>query len=323
MTIARAALALNVCVAGCLPIGCLAQSYPAKPIRLVVPFPPGGATDVLARILAAQWTDGLGQAVIVDNRAGASGAIATEFVARAPADGYTLIMATASTQAINPAVAKVPFDPVRDFTAVGIVGTSPLALVVHPSVPARNVGELIALARKTPGKLEMASFGAGTVSHLAGELFNATNGTSMLHVPYKGGPPAMADLIAGHVSVYFDTLSNTLQPAKAGRIRILAVTSAQRNDAVPDVPTVSEAGVPGYAVLTWFGIFGPAKLPLDVVARMNAEIARSIGRVEVGAKLRSIGLDPLSAPPEVLGEALRRDYATWSKLVRERGLRTD
>jgi len=326
MTIARTSLVVKACAAGvlaCFPAASLAQAYPAKPIRLVVPFPPGGATDVLARILAAQWTDGLGQSVIVDNRAGASGAIATEFVARSPADGYTLIMATASTQAINPAVSKVPFDPVKDFTAVGIVGTSPLALVVHPSVPARNVAELIALARRIPGKLDMASFGAGTVSHLAGELFNAMNKTSMLHVPYKGGPPAMADLIAGHVSVYFDTLSNTLQPAKAGRIRILAVTSAQRNDAVPDVPTVSESGVPGYVVLTWFGIFGPAKLLPDVVSRLNAEIARSIGRADVAAQMRSLGLDPLSAAPEVLGEAVRRDYATWSKLVRERGLRTD
>jgi len=326
MTIARTSLVVNACAAGvlaCFPVASLAQAYPAKPIRLVVPFPPGGATDVLARILAAQWTEGLGQSVIVDNRAGASGAIATEFVARSPADGYTLIMATASTQAINPAVSKVPFDPVKDFTAVGIVGTSPLALVVHPSVPARNVAELIALARRIPGKLDMASFGAGTVSHLAGELFNAMNKTSMLHVPYKGGPPAMADLIAGHVSVYFDTLSNTLQPAKAGRIRILAVTSAQRNDAVPDVPTVSESGVPGYVVLTWFGIFGPAKLLPDVVSRLNAEIARSIGRADVAAQMRSLGLDPLSAAPEVLGEAVRRDYATWSKLVRERGLRTD
>ncbi|MCX7158458.1 MAG: tripartite tricarboxylate transporter substrate-binding protein, partial [Proteobacteria bacterium] len=176
---------------------------------------------------------------------------------------------------------------------------------------------------KSPGKLDMASFGTGTASHLAGELFKSMTGTFMVHVPYKGGAPAMTDLIAGQVSVYFDTLSNTLQPAKAGRIRLLAVTSAQRNAAVPEVPTVAEAGVPGYEAVTWFGLFGPARLPGEVVTRVNAEIAKVIGLADVKEKLLSQGTDPLSGAPEVLGDALKRDYAKWARLVRERGLKMD
>ena len=312
-----------LCVLAVLSFGASAQAYPSKPVRLVVPFPAGGATDVLARIIGAKLAEGLGQQVVIDNRAGASGAIATEFVAKAAPDGYTLLMATASTQAINPAVSKVPFDPVADFTAMGIVGTAPLGLVIHPSVQARNVSELVALAKKQPGRLDMASFGTGTASHLAGELFKSMTGTFMVHVPYKGGAPAMTDLIAGQVSVYFDTLSNTLQPAKAGRIRLIAVTSPRRVNAVPEVPTVAESGVPGYEAVTWFGLFGPARAPREVVARVNAEIGKVIAQEEVRQKLLAQGTDPVSGPPELLGDALKQDYAKWAKLVKDRGLKMD
>ena len=312
-----------LCVLVVLSFGASAQAYPNKPVRLVVPFPAGGATDVLARIIGAKLAEGLGQQVVIDNRAGASGAIATEFVAKAAPDGYTLLMATASTQAINPAVSKVPFDPVADFTAMGIVGTAPLGLVIHPSVQAKNVSELVALAKKQPGRLDMASFGTGTASHLAGELFKSMTGTFMVHVPYKGGAPAMTDLIAGQVSVYFDTLSNTLQPAKAGRIRLIAVTSPRRVNAVPEVPTVAESGVPGYEAVTWFGLFGPARVPREVVARVNGEIAKVIAQEEVRQKLLAQGTDPVSGPPEMLGDALKQDYAKWAKLVKDRGLKMD
>lgn len=313
------------CVAAvaAFPLLAAAQSYPGKPLRLVVPFPAGGATDVLARIVGGKLAEGLGHAVVIDNRAGASGAIATEFVARSAPDGYTLLMATASTHAINPAVSKVAFDPVTDFTAVGMIGTAPLGLVIHPSIQSANVKELIALAKKSPGRLDMASFGTGTASHLAGELFKSMTGTFMLHVPYRGGAPAMTDLIAGQVAVYFDTLSNTLQPAKAGRVRLLAVTSAQRNAAVPEVPTVAEAGVPGYEAVTWFGLFGPARLPQEVVVRVNAEIAKVMAQAEVKQKLAAQGTDPVSGAPEVLRDALRTDYAKWARLVKERGLKLD
>ncbi|MBK8064900.1 MAG: tripartite tricarboxylate transporter substrate binding protein [Betaproteobacteria bacterium] len=319
----RAAGLVAIAALAAFPLLATAQSYPNKPLRLVVPFPAGGATDVLARIVGGKLAEGLGHAVVIDNRAGASGAIATEYVAKSAPDGYTLLMATVGTQAINPAVSKVAFDPVADFTAVGIVGTAPLGLVIHPSVQATNVKELVALAKKSPGRLDMASFGTGTASHLAGELFKSMTGTFMVHVPYKGGAPAMTDLIAGQVSVYFDTLSNTLQPARAGRIRLLAVTSAQRNAAVPDVPTVAEAGVPGYEAVTWFGLFGPAKLPREVVTRVNAEIARVMAQADVKQKLAAQGTDPVSGAPEVLGDALKKDYAKWARLVKERGLKLD
>ena len=299
------------------------QTYPSKPIRLIVPFPPGGATDVVARIVGAKLGEGLGQTVVVDNRPGASGAIATEFVSKSPADGYTLLMATASTHAINPAVSKVSFDPVADFTSVGLVGSAPLGLVVHPSVQAKSVAELVALARRSPGKLDMASFGNGTISHLAGELFKSMTNTSMVHVPYKGGAPAMTDLIGGHVSVYFDTLSNTLEPAKAARIRLLAVTSSKRSPPVPAVPTVSEAGVPGYEAVTWFGVFGPAKLPSDVVTRLNVELVKALSVPEVAQKLAGQGVDLNPGGPSLLHEAVKRDYTKWTQLVSQRGIKVD
>lgn len=299
------------------------QTYPSKPVRLVVPFPPGGATDVVARIVGARLSEGLGQSVVIDNRAGASGAIATEFVSRSPSDGYTLLLATASTHAINPAVTKVPFDPIADFTPVGLIGSSPLGLVIHPSLQANSVAELVALARKSPGKLDMASFGNATISHLAGELFKSMTNTYMVHVPYRGGAPAMTDLIAGQVPVYFDTLANTLQPAKAGRVRLLAITSSKRNPAVPDVPTVSEAGVTGYEAVTWFGVFGPAKLPPDIVARLNAELARALTTPEVTQKLLGQGVDPVFGAPDLLSEAVKRDYVKWAQLVRQRGIKIE
>jgi len=300
-----------------------AQNYPSKPIRIVVPFPPGGATDVIARIVGAKLGESLGQTVIVDNRPGASGAIATEFVSKSPADGYTLLLATASTHAINPAVSKVPFDPVADFTSVGLIGSAPLGLVVHPSVEAKSVAELVALARRSPGKLDMASFGNATISHLAGELFKSMTSTYMVHVPYKGGAPAMNDLIGGQVSVYFDTLSNTLEPAKAKRVRLLAVTGSKRSPAVPDIPTMSEAGVPGYEAVTWFGVFGPAKLRSDVVTRVNMELAKALSVPEVAQKLVSQGIDLTPGGPGLLHEAVMRDYTKWTQLVRQRGIKID
>jgi tripartite-type tricarboxylate transporter receptor subunit TctC len=305
------------------PTPVAAQNYPAKPIRIIVPFPPGGATDVVARIVGAKVGESLGQTVIVDNRPGASGAIATESVSKSPADGYTLLLATASTHAINPAVSKVPFDPVADFTSVGLIGSAPLGLVVHPSVPAKSVAELVALARRSPGKLNMASFGNATISHLAGELFQSMTNTSMVHVPYKGGAPAMTDLIGGHVSVYLDTLSNTLEPAKAKRVHLLAVTGSKRSPAAPNVPTMSEAGVPGYEAVTWFGVFGPTKLPSEVVTRLNVELAKTLSVPEVAQKLASQGVDLTPGGPGLLDEAVKRDYTKWAQLVRQRGIKID
>lgn len=316
-------------VAGvCLLLGVhtplLAQTaYPTKPLRLVVPFPPGGSADVLARVMAQKLGGILGQTVLVDNKGGASGAIATDFVAKSAADGYTLILATASTQAINPAVSKVPFDPMQDFTPVGMVGTSPLGLIVNSAVPAQSVQDLLAWLRANPGKINMASFGNMTVSHLAGELFMATTNTRMLHVPYKGGPAAMTDLVAGRVSVYFDALTNAIQTSKTGRARLIAVTGPQRNAAIPNVPTVAEQGVPGFEVTTWYGILGPARMPADVVRKLNAAINQSLSDNEVREKLTVMGVDSMAAGPDVLENALRRDLAKWGKLAREANIKAD
>lgn len=298
-------------------------AYPAKPLRMVVPFPPGGSADILARVVAQKLGDTLGQTVVVDNKGGASGAIATDFVAKSAADGYTLIMATASTQAINPAVSKVSFDPVQDFTPVAIIGTSPLGLVTNVNVPGTSVQDLLTWLKANPGKVNMASFGNMTVSHLAGELFMVSTNTRMLHIPYKGAPAAMTDLVGGRVSVYFDALTNAIQSSKAGRAKLIAVTGSQRNAAVPNVPTVAEQGVPGYEVTTWYGVLGPAKMPADIVAKLNAAVNKSLADEEVREKLTVMGVDPLPSPPATLGNALKRDLAKWTKLAQEANIKAD
>jgi tripartite-type tricarboxylate transporter receptor subunit TctC len=302
----------------------LAQtSFPSKPLRIVVPFPPGGSTDILARVIAQKMSDILEQPVLVDNKAGASGAIAAEFVAKSSPDGYTLIFATASTQVINPAFSKVPFDPVQDFTPVGMIGTSPLGLIINSEVPASGVQDLVVWLRANPGKVNFASFGNMTVSHLAGELFMLNTNTRMLHIPYKGAPAAMTDLVAGRVSVYFDALTNAIQTSKAGRAKLIAVTGLQRNVSVPNIPTVAEQGVPGFEVVTWYGILGPAKMPPDIVTKLNSAINKSLADNEVREKLVFMGVDSIPAGPDVLGSAVRRDLAKWTKLSQEAKIKTE
>lgn len=297
-------------------------AWPAKPVRLVVPFPPGGATDVLARQIGQRLGEAWGQPVPVDNRGGASGAIATEFVARQPGDGYTLLFATASTHAINPAVSRVPFDPVKDFTPIVNVAAAPLGLVVHPSLPVRNVAELLALLRARPGQLDMASFGTGTGSHLAGELLKVMGKVDMVHVPYKGGAAAISDLLGGHVSLLFDTLSNTLPHAKSGKLRLLASTGARRVASMPDLPTVGET-LPGYEATTWFGMLGPAGLPRSVVDRVNADTARLLQAAEVRGSLAAQGFEPAAGTPEAFAQQIQRDLAKWAKLVAQAKIRVE
>jgi len=299
------------------------SNFPSKPLRLVVPFPPGGSADILARVIGQKLGDILEQTVLVDNKAGASGAIATDFVAKSNADGYTLIFATASTQVINPAFSKVPFDPVQDFTPVGMIGLSPLGLVVNPDVPGSGVQDLLTWLRANPGKVNMASFGNMTVSHLAGELFMLNTNTRMLHVPYKGAPAAMTDLVAGRVSVYFDALTNAIQTSKAGRARLIAVTGAQRNISILNVPTVAEQGVPGFEVTTWYGILGPARMPADAVAKLNAAINKSLIDNEVREKLAIMGVDSMPASPDALGSVVRRDLTKWTKLAQEAKIKAE
>ena len=305
-----------------LPVASVAQSWPARPVRLVVPFPPGGATDLLARQLAQRLGDGWGQTLVVENRGGASGAIATEHVARQPGDGYTLLFATASTHAINPAVSKVPFHPLKDFTPVVNVAAAPLGLVVHPSLPARSVKELIALLRGRPGQVDMASFGTGTGSHLAGELFKVMAKVDMVHVPYKGGAAAMTDLLGGHVTLLFDTLSNTLVHAQSGKLRLLASTGPSRVAAMPSLPTIAET-LPGYDAMTWFGILGPAAMPRAVVVRVNGDVAKVLQVNEVRASLAAQGFEPAAGTPEAFAAQIQADLSKWARLVAEAKIRVE
>ena len=305
-----------------LPVASVAQSWPARPVRLVVPFPPGGATDLLARQLAQRLGDGWGQTLVVENRGGASGAIATEHVARQPGDGYTLLFATASTHAINPAVSRVPFHPLKDFTPVVNVAAAPLGLVVHPSLPARSVKELIALLRARPGQVDMASFGTGTGSHLAGELFKVMAKVDMVHVPYKGGAAAMTDLLGGHVTLLFDTLSNTLVHAQSGKLRLLASTGPSRVAAMPSLPTIAET-LPGYDAMTWFGILGPAAMPRAVVVRVNGDVAKVLQVNEVRASLAAQGFEPAAGTPEAFAAQIQADLSKWARLVAEAKIRVE
>jgi tripartite-type tricarboxylate transporter receptor subunit TctC len=301
----------------------LAQTYPTKPITIVVPFPPGGATDVLARMLGQKVSESVNQPVLVENRAGATGSIGLNAVARAPADGYTLVLATASSLGTNPAVSKVPFDPVKDFTPVAMLAAEPLGLAVHPSVPATSVQELIALAKAKPGELTMASFGTGSVSHLAGELFNSMAGIKTIHVPYKGAAPATADLIAGQVSMMFNSISVFVGPAKAGRLRLIATAGSQRADGLPDLPTVAESGVAGFEASTWHAILGPANLSPDIVNLLSREFGKALQQPDVRERLATMSLEPQSATPAQLAETLQRDVAKWKKIVADAGIKVD
>ena len=300
-----------------------AQDYPSKNIRVVVPFPPGGGTDVVARIVVEKLTEALRHPVIVDNIAGASGSIGHDAVARAAPDGYTLLVATGSTIATNPLVSKVPWDPVKDFTPIGMLVVDPMPLVLHPSVPAKNVRELIALAKAKPGALTMASFGTGSVPHLAGELFNLQAGTKMLHVPYKGGAQAMTDLIGGHVSLMFNSMGAVNGPLAAGKIRAIAVGAPKRSSALPDVPTIRESGLPEFEATSWIGLYGPAKLPQPIVARLSKEVSAILKLPDVKERMAKLGSDTGSGTPEDLAGYLERDLKRWGKVVREGNIRAE
>lgn len=311
-----------VCLVAVAPTPSLAE-YPDKPITIVVPFPPGGSPDVLARMLGPKVSEVLKQPFLVDNKGGATGAIGLAHVARAPADGYTLVIATASSLGTNPAVAKVPFDPVKDFTPIGLIALEPMGLAVHPSVPAKNVRELIALAKARPGALNMASFGNGSVSHLSGELFNSMAGTKMTHVPYKGAAPATADLMAGQVDLMFNSISVFVAPAKAGKLRMIATAGTARSPALADLPTVAESGVPGFEAATWHALLGPAGLPPEIVAMLAREFGRAMNLPDIKEKIAAMSLEPQSMNPAQLSATLQRDVAKWKRIVAEAGIKID
>ena len=301
-----------------------AQQYPAKPIRMVVGFAPGGGTDLVARIIGQKMSESWGQPVLVDNRAGATGTIGADVVAKAPPDGYTLLMGHVNSHGIAPNLfKKLPYDAERDFAMVAYVGYVPNVLVIHPSIPARNVKELIALARSRPGTLNYASSGVGSTQHLAGEMFKLITGVNIVHVPYKGSGPAVVDLLAGHVSMNFDTMPPVLPHIRSGRMRALAVTTPKRAPQLSDAPTLLEAGLKGFEMTNWYGVMAPGKTARDIVTKLNGEVNRIVQLPDAKAKLEEAGthLEPMS--PEQFATFLRSEIAKYAKLVKAAGVTLD
>ena len=294
--------------------------YPNRPVTLVVPYPAGGSADVLARTIGQKLGERLGQTVIVDNRGGAATAIGAKAVARAAADGYTLLLGTVSSQAINPAMNKVGYDPVADFTAIAPLASIPFVLVAHPSLSFSNVKDVVALAKSKPGELAYASAGPGTSNHLAGEVFAAAEHIKLLHVPYKGSAPALNDVLAGHVPLMFDLQATAMSHLQAGKLKALAVTSRQRSSLLPNVPTMIEAGVPDYQVSAWFGVFAPAGLPRAVLERLSGEIAAIVKKTEMKKRLLELGAEPEFATPEAYAAFVKAESVKWAATVKAAGL---
>jgi tripartite-type tricarboxylate transporter receptor subunit TctC len=301
----------------------LAQAWPQKLVKIVVPFAAGGNTDGIARVIAERLTAVLGQQVLVENRAGANGAIAAEFVARAAPDGYTLLMAAMPLVAVLPAVARQSYDPVKDFVAISNVGSNPFVLGVHKSVPANNVREFVAYVRANPGKTNYASGGSGSVSHLSAALFVKRAGLEMTHVSYKGGAPAVADLLGGQVQMYFGNLSELAPHAAGGNLRIIGVSSEKRASQLPDVPTIAESGFPGFRTLTWNGLMAPAGTPPAIVSRLSLEVGKITATPAVAQRLVQLGVDPIGSTPQEFADTIRADIALWADAVKAANLKIE
>lgn len=303
-----------------LPCAAAAQSYPEKPVRVVVPAPAGGALDIIARHVMQKLTQGFGTQFLVDNRGGASGAIGAEAVARAPADAYTLLFTSASAVSLSPHFAAKPIDPFRAFAPVAPIGVSPMVLVVHPSVPAKSVKDLVALAKQRPDELNFASNGTGSLSHVAAALFMQGAGISLLHVPYKGAAPAVIDTVAGHVSMLFAGYPSIAAQARAGRLRILAVTSPKRSSLAPELPTVAESGVPGFEATQWWGVYAPAGSPAGAISRLNAEINKVLRMPDIVAAFAKDNAEPMPGSPQDLFAYHKADYDKWGRVIKAAGL---
>jgi tripartite-type tricarboxylate transporter receptor subunit TctC len=297
-----------------------AQPYPARSIRYIVPQAPGGSSDTLARIVVARLSESLGQQVVVDNRPGATGVIGAELVAKAPADGYTLIQ-VATSHATNPALGvKLPFDTLRDFAPITLLSQQPNVWIVHPSLPVRNIRELIALAKSRPGQIDFASSGTGGSQHLAGELLNVMAGIKLVHIPYKGSPPALIDVLGGRVPLMSSTLAPAMPHARNGKVRALAVTGAKRSSAAPDIPTVAESGLPGYEAIAWQGVLAPAGTPREAVQRLHAELVRVIAQQDARRMLAEQGYEPAGTSPEQFDAFIRTEIVKWFKVVKSAGI---
>lgn len=297
-----------------------AQAFPSRPITLIIPFPPGGPTDVTGRVLAEKLSVQIKEAVVVENRGGASGNIGAQAAAKAAPDGYTLFFATGGTHGINPSLYRnAGYDPIKDFTPVAWVTISPNIIVVNPAFPAKNVAELIAMAKADPGKLNSAAPGQGSTPHMAGELFKRAAGISIQHIPYKGSGPALTDVLGGHISIMFDGIPSSAPFVKSGRLRALAVTSLQRVPSMPDIPTVAET-IPGFEANGWFAVFAPARTPREVVMKLNAEINRVLDLPEVKQRYADLGAITVGGPPEKLRDQVAAEVARWAELIRSTGM---
>jgi len=317
-TLLGAALALICCTTA------LAQTYPDKPIRIVAPFAPGGNVDITARAIGQALSEVLGATVVIDNRAGAAGLIGADLVAKSPPDGYTILLGSNGPLSIGPVLyPKIAYDAQKDFAAISMLSITPLAIVAHPSIPARNVKEFIALLKARPGKLTMASSGTGTSNHLAGELFQNMTGTKMIHVPYKGSGPALVDLIGGQVDLLFDQLSSSGPHIRAGKLRALAVTTEKRSPQFPELPTIDESGLKGYEASTFAALLAPAGTPKDIIARLNAAIQKALGSAFIKDRFAQLGSEPAGGTPEQFAAVLAKDSAKWAKVIRAAGIKLE
>jgi len=297
-----------------------AQSYPSKPIRFLVGFPPGGTNDIVARALAQKLTENVGQSFVVENRGGANTAIATEIAARAVPDGYTILL-NAPGHATNPALMKLAFDPVKDFAFISLAAETQNLVAVHPSFPPRNVRELIAFSKKHPGEINYASSGTGTTVHLSAELFQFMAGIKWVHIPYKGGGPAVIELLAGQTSLMFANMPTVIQYVRGGKLRALAATGARRSSAAPDIPTVAESGIPGFEVTVWYGVSAPAMTPRAIVNRLNSEIVRALNSPDLRERLKSQGAEPVGNTPEQYTAFIQDEIAKWAKVIQAAGIK--
>ena len=316
---ALVAAALSLLGAG----GAAAQNYPTKPLRVIVPFPPGGATDITGRFMAQKLGEAFGQQTIVDNRPGANGTLGLDLCAKAPPDGHTLVIGQAGNLAISPNLTKTPYDPLRDFSPITLLISSPHVIAVHPSLPVKTLKDLVALARSKPGQLNYASTGSGSAGHLGVELLKKVTKMNVVHVPYKGAVPGFTDLVAGHVSMMFTSVLSTQSFAKAGRVRMLAVGSAQRSPSAPEVPTIAESGYPGFEVTTWWGLLGPAGMPKEIVAKLNSESVRIMASPEARERIGALGADLMTTTPDQFAARIKAENATWAQVIRESGARVD
>ena len=319
--VTRLVAALLLCAAA---LDGSAQSYPAKPIRLIVPFAPGGANDIIARVVSQRLAEPLGQQVFVENRGGAGGAIGAELVARSPADGYTLLLANPGPNAINPVLqAKTPYDPLKDFSMITLMAVSPQVLVIHPSLPVRSTKELVALARSKPGQINYGSSGTGAITHLAMEFFKARTKTDMVHIPYQGANLSLTALLGGQVSTMFAALGSITPMLGTNKIRVLAVAANEPTPLLPGVPTIAASGIPDFEVVNWFGILGPAGLPRPVIERLNQTINRVVQSADTRERFASLGFVPRGTTPEEFENHIKSELARWSKVIKAQAIRPD